>query len=242
MMIIVQRVKEGLPGAEPVNISTPGTAQNAAASPQNYANPPVSPVQPIGNAPTIVPVVATPDLMPPTQEGTASYPQLVPANEQGTSSQFTEEQMEHARALQRNRSPRSDNPTSKMDEERQDNTKNQQYQTATEAPDVDDNEFFWYHTMTEQARQVGMRAIQTEFKPNQRFTNNKSDPDKLVLIQDVHVKFKRLLKANRFTESAAREILPCLYDGTAGRKFNSLRRKKHLPGQKKSWLQWRRHM
>lgn len=201
MMLRIQQMKEGLPGTEAINVTPQvapqGTPPLVTAIPPDYPTSPSSPV---------------------------NHDNPVPE----TNSYFTEEQMEHARALQRNRSPRPNQSSEHNENEENGNHKTSQpayLASATEAPTVDDDEFFWYPVMAEQARQVGMRAIQTEFKPNQRFTNNKSDPNNMVLIQDVHLKFKRLLKANRFTESAAREILPCLYDGTAGRKFNSLRRK-----------------
>ena len=206
MLLIVQRVKEGFPGTESLNMDVQGNQQAVAMNLTPGLTPPTQ-VGGSGNQP-----------QPENEENATEIPvQAIPV--QGPNSLFTEEQMAHARELQKNRS--TNTSSDKIVNGEPPNTR----ATATEPPSVEDDEFFWYPVMTEQARQVGMRAIQTEFKPNQRFTNNKSDPDKLILIQDVHLKFKRLLKANRFTESAAREILPCLYDGTAGRKFNSLRRK-----------------
>lgn len=230
----VQLIKERMTESkfvEPVNIPT--TSEPPAPTPVQQNDGPIPP--------TSSRVPGTGDERSPQEEGRISLPPPYPSFSHGNDEPFHlpgleatgqksgsdfsyDEQMEHARELQRGRK-KSAGQADSSEKTHSTSVPKFQPQTAADAPDVDDDEFFWYSEMSEQSRQVGMRAIQTEFKPAQRFTNNRENPDNLIMIQDVHLKFKRLLKANRFTESAAREILPCLYDGTAGRKFNSLKRR-----------------
>lgn len=135
---------------------------------------------------------------------------------------YTQEQLNYAKELQGMRTPSTNTRQADSKSPRE----SAGHSTpATSAPSVDDDEFFWYPEMTEQQRQSGMRSIQNEFKIPTRFSNNRSNPESLVMIQDVHLKFKRLLKASRFTESAAREMVPYLYHGAAARKYDSIRKR-----------------
>lgn len=220
----VQYLKEGVPFSDPREESEPYTAEPG----QPQSNAVTHDHSPSLVADSIEDPIGIEALRAPT--AALSYPvenlsSSLNIPQPRANSNFTDEQMANALELRRNRNANSDSPDGRGKSTRDVYQKQQSHHPATEAPEVGDEEFFWYPEMAEQSRQAGMRAIQAEFKPAQRFTNNKSDPDKLVLIQDVHLRFKRLLKANRFTESAAREILSCLYDGTAGRKFNNLRKK-----------------
>jgi hypothetical protein len=93
-------------------------------------------------------------------------------------------------------------------------------------PNVVDGEFFWYNTMSENLRTSGMRAIQSEFRKNNRFCRlvsaDLADEKPPVVLQDVHLNAIRAFKKHRFTEPDARECLSSLYGGAAARRFTKL--------------------
>jgi hypothetical protein len=100
---------------------------------------------------------------------------------------------------------------------------------ADSAPDVPDEEFYWYNSMTEMQRQNGIRSFQSEFSNNNKFARHMSAEDstmsKPTVLQDVHLAFIRLCKRYRFTERAARELIPYMYTGPAARQYTKVKKR-----------------
>jgi hypothetical protein len=69
---------------------------------------------------------------------------------------------------------------------------------ADSAPDVPDEEFYWYNSMTEMQRQNGIRSFQSEFSNSNKLTRHMSAEESTMskpkVPQDVHLAFIRLCK------------------------------------------------
>jgi hypothetical protein len=80
--------------------------------------------------------------------------------------------------------------------------------------------------MSENLRTSGMRAIQSEFRENNRFCRlvsaDLADEKPPIVLQDVHLNAIRAFKKHRFTEPDARECLSSLHGGAAARGFTKL--------------------
>jgi hypothetical protein len=100
---------------------------------------------------------------------------------------------------------------------------------AEPAPDVPDEAFYWYNTMTEMQRQSGIRSFQNEFSKSNKFARHMSAEEsaasKPTVLQDVHLAFIRLCKRYRFTERAARELIPYMYTGPAARQYTKVKKR-----------------
>jgi hypothetical protein len=63
---------------------------------------------------------------------------------------------------------------------------------ADSAPDVHDEEFYWYNSMTEMQRQDGIRSFQSEFSNSNKFARpmsaEESAMSKPTVLQDVHLR------------------------------------------------------
>jgi hypothetical protein len=94
---------------------------------------------------------------------------------------------------------------------------------AEPATDVPDETFYWYSAMTEMQRQNGIRTFQNEFSKSNKFARHmsaeESTASKPTVLQDVHLAFIRLCKRYRFTERAARELIPYMYTGPSARRY-----------------------
>jgi hypothetical protein len=97
------------------------------------------------------------------------------------------------------------------------------------APDVPDEEFYWYNSMTEMQRQFGIRSFQSEFSNSNKFARHMSADEstmsKATVLQDVHLVFIRLCKRYRFTKRAARELIPYMYMGPAGCQYTKVKKR-----------------
>jgi hypothetical protein len=75
--------------------------------------------------------------------------------------------------------------------------------------------------MTEMQRKDGIRSFQSEFSNSTKFaclmSAEESTMSKPTVLQDVHLAFIRLCKRYRFTERAARELIPYMYTDPAAR-------------------------
>jgi hypothetical protein len=100
---------------------------------------------------------------------------------------------------------------------------------ADSAPDIPDEEFYWYNSMTEMQRQNGIRSFQREFSNSDKFARHmpadESTMSKPTVLQDVHLAFIRLCKRYRFTEHAVRELIPYMYMGPAARQYTKVKTK-----------------
>jgi hypothetical protein len=103
------------------------------------------------------------------------------------------------------------------------------YTPAEPAPDVPDEALYWYSAMTEMQRQNGIRSFQNEFSKSNKFARHMSAEEsaasKPTVLQDVHLAFIRLCKRYRFTERAARELIPYMYTGPAARHYTKVKKR-----------------
>jgi hypothetical protein len=83
--------------------------------------------------------------------------------------------------------------------------------------------------MTEMQRQNGIRIFQNEFSKSNKFARHMSAEEsaasKPTILQDVHLAFIRLCKRYRFTELAARELIPYMYTGPAARQYTKVKKR-----------------
>jgi hypothetical protein len=100
---------------------------------------------------------------------------------------------------------------------------------ADSAPDVPDEEFYWYNSMTEMQRQNGIGSFQSEFLNSNKFARHMSAEESIMskptVLQDVHLAFIRLCKRYRFTERAARELIPYMYTGPTARQYTKVKKR-----------------
>jgi hypothetical protein len=83
--------------------------------------------------------------------------------------------------------------------------------------------------MTEMQRQNGIRSFQNEFSKSNKIARHTSAEEsaasKPTVLQDVHLAFIRLWKRYRFTERAARELIPYKYTGPAARQYTKVKKR-----------------
>jgi hypothetical protein len=83
--------------------------------------------------------------------------------------------------------------------------------------------------MTEMQRQNGIRSFQSEFSNSNMFARHMSAEEstmsKPTVLHDLHLAFIRLCKRYRFTERAARELIPYMYMGPAARQYTKEKRR-----------------
>jgi hypothetical protein len=83
--------------------------------------------------------------------------------------------------------------------------------------------------MTEMQRQNGIRSFPNEFSKSNKFARHlsaeESAASKPTVLESVHLAFIPLCKQCRFTECAARELIPYMYTGPEARQYTKLKKR-----------------